>query len=81
MSRLTKILLFSSWQFLGDHDKHYSKHGFLLKNILPLRPKKCHEKKNCILGSHDVSLITLDIGMITKYWHDFSNVYTEIKSI
>jgi hypothetical protein len=60
MPWLTKILFFSSWQFLGDHGKHFSKHGFLPKNLLPRRPKKCHEKKNSIFGGHDVSLITLD---------------------
>jgi hypothetical protein len=60
MSWLTKILFFSSWQFLGDHGKHFSKHGFLQKNLCHDDPKSVMNKKNSILGGHDVSLITLD---------------------
>jgi hypothetical protein len=60
MSWLTKILFFSSWQFLGDHGKHFSKHGFLPKKPFAMTTQKVPCKKNSILGGHDVSLITLD---------------------
>jgi hypothetical protein len=58
MTRLAKMLLFSSWPFVGRHG-HALKptQNFYRKTIRHDEPQSAHEKIKSILGGHGVVFI------------------------